>query len=91
MHVEIWTKPDCSYCTEAKMFLQNRNIPFNELRLDVHFTREQLLQKFSSAKSYPVIVVDGYYIGGTQDLTKYITENYQTNDKLLLEGNDDHG
>ena len=66
--IVIYTKPDCSYCVDAKSVLKNNNIPFEEKTLDLDFTREYLLEEYTSAKTFPVIVVNEKYIGGYTEL-----------------------
>ena len=85
MQVEIYTKDKCPYCFRAKTALTNKGIPYTEQKLGVDFTREMLLEKYSLAKTYPVIVVDGFFIGGYDELTTLLEEE-QTNQKLLNEG-----
>lgn len=84
--VEIYTRDNCSFCERAKAVLKVRNIPFTEHKLDKDFTREQLLNLFPSAKTYPVVVVDGFNIGGYNELEKLLTEEAQDPRTLLNEG-----
>lgn len=87
MHVVIYTKDKCNYCVSAKTFLKSKNIPFTEMALGLDFTRETLLEMFPTAKTFPVVVVDGFNIGGFSELVSTINE--QTIDdgkKYLIEG-----
>ena len=68
MKIEIYTKPNCSYCAHAKEFMKERNIAYTEYKLDIDFNRDLVLSKFPDAKTYPIIVVDDHYIGGFVDL-----------------------
>ena len=86
MKVTIYSKENCIYCNNAKMLLASRNIPFQELKLNEDFTRESLMELFPSARSFPVIVVDGFNIGGYSDLQKLILEEKQDDRKYLTEG-----
>ena len=63
-HVVVWSNPDCPYCVKTKSVLRNAGIAFEEKMLNEDFTREQLLETYPSAKSFPVVVIDGFYIGG---------------------------
>lgn len=83
--VEIWTRDSCGYCTRAKQLLSSKNIPYTELKLNEDFTREILLEKFPTAKTFPVIVVDGFYIGGFTQLEEMVNEQ-RDGRKLLNEG-----
>jgi glutaredoxin 3 len=87
MNVEIYTKPDCPYCSRAKSLLRDQQIPFTEQKLDEDFTREILLEKFPEAKSFPVVVIDGFRIGGYTELRHKLMEETQDTRKLLNEGN----
>ena len=83
-HVMIYTKNRCSYCNNAKLLLSSKGIQYNELKLNEDFTREQLLELFPSVKTFPVIVVDGFNIGGFQQLKEMIETN-NTTAKYLTE------
>jgi glutaredoxin 3 len=84
-HVEIWSKPDCPYCSRAKSVLRTNNIQFTEKVLDRDFTREQLLETYPTAKSFPVIVLDGFYIGGYTQLAQKLNEENNDSRQLLNE------
>jgi len=86
MHIEIYTKPDCPYCTNAKQLLRDRQIPFTEQKLNEDFTREILLERFPDAKTFPVVIIDGYRIGGYTELKKQLNEETISTAKLLNEG-----
>lgn len=88
MHVVLFTKENCSYCNSAKTFLKSKGIYFEERSLGLDFTRETLLEMYPTAKTFPVVVIDGFNIGGFNELTKTINE--QTKDstsKFLTEDN----
>ena len=69
-------------CT-IKVAIHGKN--FIEYKLDEDFTREILLSKFPEAKTFPVIVIDGFNIGGFQQLQQQINEETSDNRKILLE------
>ena len=82
MIVEVYSKDGCGYCTAAVNLLRSSSIKFTEQKLGIHFTREMLLEKFPSAKSFPVIVVDGMYIGGYNELTEEVKR--ASSEKIFL-------
>jgi len=84
--IEIYSKDNCVFCERTKTMLRNRQIPFVEYKLDVDFTREILLEKYCEARSFPVIVVDGFYIGGYDQLQHQLNEEVKNTQKLLNEG-----
>jgi len=85
MHVEIYTKDDCAYCMMAKQLLAVNNMQFQEYKLHHHFSRDELLEKFPAAKSFPVIVVDDFHIGGYNQLSSYLEEQARSAKTLLNE------
>ena len=85
MNIEIYTKPDCPYCTNAKTTLRDRQIPFTEYKLNEDFTREILLNKFPEASTYPVVVIDNFRIGGYTELLEKLNENLHDSRKILNE------
>lgn len=85
MRITIYTKKNCVYCDYAKNLLEHNKINYTPMVLDEDFTRENLLELFPNARSFPVIVVDGFNIGGYDEL-KMILEQKTENRKLLNEG-----
>ena len=83
--IEIYTKPDCPYCNKAKQLLRTTNQQFNEFKLNVDFTREILVEKYPNAKTYPVVVIDGFHIGGYTQLAEMINQSSTDDRKLLNE------
>lgn len=85
MKVTLYTKQDCFYCSQAKVLLASKNISYTELKLDSDFTRENLLEMFPTAATFPVVVVDGFNIGGFTQLKYMIEEQTTSTAKLLNE------
>lgn len=71
MIIEVYSKNNCPYCSEATKLLQTLNLPFEEKKVGIDVTREQLLKRIPSARSVPQIIIDGKCIGGYIELTKY--------------------
>lgn len=87
MNVVIFSKEGCSYCTKAKMLLSTKGISYKEYKLNEDFTKEFLLETYPEAKTFPVIVVDGFNIGGYSQLEKYLSSQLNENNvKFLNEG-----
>ena len=64
MKVEIYSKDNCPYCEAAINESHTRNLDYTVKKLDVDFDREQLLETFPNARTFPQIIVDGEKIGG---------------------------
>lgn len=86
MHVTIYTKDNCSFCTSAKMLMSSKGIQYNELKLNEDYSKETLKDMFPSAKTFPVIVIDGFNIGGYNELKVKLNEEVQNTARLLTEG-----
>lgn len=70
--IEIYTKPSCTYCMQAKLLLDSKKIPFTEVRIGTDVTRDQFMEKFPDARTVPQITIDGKNIGGYTELAKYL-------------------
>jgi glutaredoxin len=87
MAIEIYSKNNCAFCEQAKQILRTHGKDYIEYKLDEDFTREILLSKFPEAKTFPVIVLDGFNIGGFEQLKRHLTEETSDPRKILLEDN----
>lgn len=74
MNIEIYTKDNCSFCDDAKIFMRNASISFTEYKLNGDFTKEILKDKFPLASTYPVIVIGNFFIGGYKELKDHVAE-----------------
>ena len=66
--ITIYSKTDCKFCTMAKTLLASFNKDYTEILLDRDIDRDTLISKFPTAKTFPIIVVDGEWIGGYDQL-----------------------
>jgi glutaredoxin 3 len=64
----LYSKDNCSQCKSAEVLLSMKGLAYNVLKLDVDFSREEFISKFKNAKSFPMILKDGEYLGTFQDL-----------------------
>ena len=62
--IEIWSKPQCPFCDKAENLCKQKNFEYKNYILDVDFSREELVEKFPSARTFPQITIDGELIGG---------------------------
>lgn len=84
-NIEIYSKQNCSFCDQAKQLLRIHGKDYIEYKLDEDFTKEILLSKFPEARTFPIIVIDGFNIGGFEQLKQQINEETKDNRKILLE------
>ena len=71
----IYSKPNCSFCLQAKQLLEMEQLPFEYLQLGMHYSLDELMTLSPNAKSFPqIFVVDENgnkeLIGGYHDLVE---------------------
>jgi glutaredoxin len=70
----VFSRQGCKYCDNAKNFLNELQLPFNEIKLkpsdkNYECKRDQLFHYYKHY-SYPVIVINNELVGGYSDLVK---------------------
>jgi|TARA_B110000503_G_C6953734_1_gene332092 glutaredoxin len=76
--IEIYGKLGCSYCERSKALCETRNLKFTYYQLDADFTRDELFERFPTAKTFPQIRIASNVIGGYNELVKYLEETGYT-------------
>lgn len=69
----VWTKDACPYCVQAKTLLEQQGIDYEEKKIGVDYTREQLLEAVPTARTVPQIFLDGELVGGFTELRQKLT------------------
>lgn len=72
MKAIIYSKRDCTYCDQAKSLLEFNDYEIEERKIGDGYTREELLEAVPTARSVPQIFIDDQYIGGYNELKKYL-------------------
>ena len=72
--IVIYTMKGCGHCDRIKELLKRAEVQYSEKKLDVDFTVKELNEQFPMATGYPVMVIDGQYIGGVVESVKYFVE-----------------
>ena len=77
MKIDVYTRyePPCSYCMATKASLHSKNMEFNEFVVGKDLSTDELREKFPLARTMPVIMVDGKYIGGYNELMNHLLGN----------------
>lgn len=70
--ITIYGKDGCGYCIAATKVCTQRDLKYEYLRLDEHFTRDELLTKFPNAKTFPQIEVNTLHVGGYNEFVEYL-------------------
>jgi len=69
--IEIYGKDNCPYCDRAIALAEKIKAEFTYKKLDRDFTREDLMEKFPTARTFPQITIDGEAIGGYDEFWKW--------------------
>lgn len=79
----IYSKPNCTFCDQAKALLKSRGLSYTEIHVDVgqpqvegntYVSVAQLKEKVPTAKTVPQILrEDGSLVGGFTELKKELT------------------
>ena len=72
----IYSKPNCSFCLQAKQLLEMEQLLFEYKQLGTHYSLQEFMELFPNSRSFPMIVKDGTRIGGYNDLCEYLKQQY---------------
>lgn len=67
----IFTKPGCPYCAKAKKMLEDHKISYEEVVLGRDATTVAI-RALTNKVTAPQVFIGGKYIGGSEDLEKYL-------------------
>ena len=73
--VEIFSGPQCNYCSQAKALLDEVGIKYIELDISNEQCRNELVRRLPRSRSVPQIFVNGEHIGGFEDLVIFKERN----------------
>ena len=77
MSIEIYGKPLCPYCDMAKTLCKSMHLTYTYHELGTDFNRDEVLELFPGAKTFPQIKVNNKPIGGYTELATHLEEtNY---------------
>ena len=78
MKIEIYSKTNCVYSDKAvhiaqQIIQETSEHSYDKYMLDEDFTREELLEMFPHARTFPQIVIDGENICGYSNFLNYLS------------------
>ena len=79
MNIAVWSKPACVYCDMAKRLLDQKGLEYTGVTLGEEFNRDDVVRRFPTAKTFPIIQIDNTYIGGYTEL-KALLDQMKEND-----------
>ena len=68
MDIEIFTGPNCAYCTAAKKLLDDRGQAYVEKDVTEESVMAEFRERLPRQKSLPQIFFEGEHIGSYEDL-----------------------
>ena len=72
----IYTSSLCGFCYRAKSLLKKKNISFEEIDIDLNYSkRDEMIKKSGGRTSVPQIFFNDHHIGGCDDLYKLEEDN----------------
>ena len=75
-NITIYTSSLCAFCYRAKSLLQKKNIPFEEIDIDLDYNkRNEMIKKSGGRTSVPQIFFKDSHIGGCDELYKLDEED----------------
>jgi glutaredoxin 3 len=66
--IRLYTTQWCGYCIRAKMLLEARGLPFEEIALDDDPTFRQTVYDLGGRWTVPLALFDGKPVGGYDEL-----------------------
>jgi len=72
--IEIYGKPQCPFCDKAKSLCETRKFKYVYKQLGMDFDREQIMEMFPTARTFPQIVINGQNVGGYDQFKQYLDD-----------------
>jgi glutaredoxin 3 len=67
--IEIYTKTFCGFCWRARDLLDSKGVTYEEYVIDGGGPkREEMIQRANGRTTVPQIFIDGFHVGGCNDL-----------------------
>lgn len=79
--VIMYSSASCSYCVRAKMLLDQKDVDYQEIRVDQNPSKREEMIKLSGRQTVPQIFINNQHIGGFDDM--WALEQKGELDKLL--------
>ncbi len=79
--ITIYTTAICPYCVRAKRLLKQKQVNYQEIRIDLNRDKIQEMIQLSKRTTVPQIFIGNYHVGGCDEL--YMLEREGKLDSLL--------
>lgn len=69
--ITVYSTGTCPICDKTKTFLSKKNIPYDEVRLDLDpSSHREFAEVTNGARTVPQITIEGQWIGSFTELTE---------------------
>ena len=72
-HVVVYTRPLCLFCQQVLDLLQKARVVYQQIEVPVREDQDRLVQCYD-ARSFPIVLADGKYLGGYAHLLQLFSE-----------------
>jgi glutaredoxin 3 len=80
--IRMYTKQGCRFSEEARFFLEEKGVPYDEIDITGNAALEREMAEASAgASTTPQIFIDGQHLGGLDDL---VEEDHQGHLAVML-------
>jgi glutaredoxin len=69
--IRIYGRFGCQYTKKLRNYLHDNDIQYQYYQLNEDFTREEFYELYPDHKTFPLVQVNDYYIGGCDDYIKH--------------------
>ena len=84
-NIIIYTSSLCGFCYRAKSLLKKKNIPFDEIDIDLDYNKKnEMIKKSGGSTSVPQIFFKDHHIGGCEDLYNLDKRKWLRNFYLIV-------
>jgi thioredoxin reductase (NADPH) len=67
--VEIYTRNQCGYCRRAKLLLEQKEVPYEEINISKEpHRKDEMIERSGGSKTFPQIFLADQHIGGCNEL-----------------------
>lgn len=83
MEIVFYSSPGCKWCLKAQKLLELANVPYEKYTCGKDITYEEVENRYPAANGYPIIVVDGNYLGGIHELAVKLVKEGLVNSSMI--------
>ena len=70
--ITIYGKPQCPYCDMAQALCNQKEVEYEYKSFGTDFTREEMMETFPTARTFPQIIFNGEKIGVYNELKEQL-------------------